>query len=227
MSPVAWRLAASLDVLRDEINATWPDRSKVSDGTIGDSSHLASVSDHNPNAAGVVRAFDITHDPSGGPDGADLAEQLRRIGKAGHPAPWYVVWDRRIASRTYGWAWRTYTGADPHTNHVHVSVVQNRAGYDSPRPWGIEGADMPISDADADKIAKRVLSSLVQNNVTPPASKMSTFITNDHSYIVEIRQIVRELASRSGLSAEEIQAVVKAGVDDALNDITINVDAKP
>lgn len=120
---MSWRLALSLSTLRSECNALWPDRSKASDGTIGDTSHAATASDHNPNAAGVVCAFDLTHDPDG-PDGSDIAEKLRA---RPHPDVKYVIWSHRMFSRypAHGYdpfQWRPYTGADPHTNHVHVSV---------------------------------------------------------------------------------------------------------
>lgn len=37
----------------------------------------------------------------------------------------YVIWNRRIASAasTPPWAWRTYTGSNPHTDHVHISFA--------------------------------------------------------------------------------------------------------
>ncbi|MFC4560957.1 hypothetical protein ACFO4E_03695 [Nocardiopsis mangrovi] len=84
---MSWRLARSLATLRAEINTAAPDRSKRSDGSIGDAAHRASASDHNPNAAGVVCAIDITHDPDAGADMAEVAEQLRA---GGHPALKYL-----------------------------------------------------------------------------------------------------------------------------------------
>ncbi|WP_370246893.1 hypothetical protein [Nocardioides sp.] len=146
---MAWRLAASLTVLLEEVNAVAPARSRVSDGTIGDPAHAARVSDHNPNAAGVVRAVDITDDPAGGCDGTVLAENVRLLGLAGHPALGagaYVIHDGRIASATDDgapWDWEPYGGSNPHTQHVHISVATAAAGYDSRAPWGVlEGDDM-------------------------------------------------------------------------------------
>ena len=34
---MAWRVGASLLTLRDQVNAAWPNRSRASDGTIGES----------------------------------------------------------------------------------------------------------------------------------------------------------------------------------------------
>jgi len=134
-----WRLAKSLIRLRDQLNAAHPTRSKASDGTIGDAAHAATVSDHNPDAQGIVRAFDITHDPAHGVDGNGIAEAL-----ATHRDPRisYVIWNRRML-RSYpkpgipAWTWAPYTGADPHTNHVHLSVVADARGDDGIRPWNL------------------------------------------------------------------------------------------
>jgi hypothetical protein len=65
---MAPRIAKSLDVLRSQINKAHPNRSKVSDGWIGDTAHAARASDHNPNSGGVVTALDLTHDPAHGFD---------------------------------------------------------------------------------------------------------------------------------------------------------------
>lgn len=140
---MSWRVARSLDVLLNEVNAAAPSRSKVSDGTVGDLSHQARPSDHNPNSAGVVRARDITHDPRGGCDAGALAHAVVNLAKRGHPALGsgaYVIWNWRIASATYGWAWRSYSGSNGHTQHVHVSVSTAASGYDNTSPWGVMGA---------------------------------------------------------------------------------------
>lgn len=135
---MSWRLAHSLEVLRAEINARYPNRSKVSDGTIGDAAHAStgSASDHNPWLDNTVRAFDITTDPAIAPQW--LAELFRHLGATGDPrlnGGGYIIYNNRIASERDGWAWRAYSGADPHTSHIHLSVSRNAAGYDSAAPW--------------------------------------------------------------------------------------------
>lgn len=140
-----WRLAHSLEVLRDEVNTAWPQRSKAADGTIGDVAHQnqGSASDHNPwiidsNGVPVVRAFDITAD---GIPAADVAERIRKLGEAGDPRladHGYVIFNYRIASYS-NWQWHPETG-DPHTSHIHVSVSRNQPGYDDVRSWGITAA---------------------------------------------------------------------------------------
>lgn len=143
---MAWRLAKSLETLRSQINAAHPNRNKASDGTIGDLSHAASASDHNPNDAGVVCAFDLTHDPAHGVDTYALADHMRTHR---HPDLKYLVSNRRICSIKQNWAWRTYTGSDPHTSHVHISVGvgrdgQSRQPYDDTIQWDIGAGTNPV-----------------------------------------------------------------------------------
>lgn len=143
----AWRPAKSLVVLREQANTLWPDRSKASDGLIGDTAHAATASDHNPNQDGVVCAFDLTHDPASGCNCDAISESIRL-----HPHPdlKYMIWNGRI-TRAYDkpgipkFTWSKYTGADPHTNHVHVSVGVGPDGhsvqpYDDEMPWNIVSA---------------------------------------------------------------------------------------
>lgn len=124
-----WRTARSLDTLLAQINAAAPNRDRSGDGAIGDQAHEARASDHNPDAGGVVRARDFTHDPEGGFDAHAYAETLRR---AADPRVAYIISNRRISVR--GGAWKPYTGASPHTHHVHVSVVHTAAA-DATTPW--------------------------------------------------------------------------------------------
>lgn len=99
---MAWRLAKSLAVLRDEVNTVAPGRSKASDGTIGDDAHQGSPSDHNPNGADVVCAIDFTHDPGGGADMHEFAEHIRRTN---HPAVKYCLPpDTRVLKADLRWA---------------------------------------------------------------------------------------------------------------------------
>lgn len=134
------RRAYALDVLLAEVNKHAPHRSKASDGWIGDPAHAARVSDHNPNAAGVVRAVDITDDPAGGLDGDKLAlliaAKLGKLPALGAGA--YVIHNRRIISTNrLKEGWRSYSGTNPHEKHVHVSVATASSGYDSRRPWNL------------------------------------------------------------------------------------------
>ena len=133
---MAWRLAKALDVLRTEVNAIAPFRSKQSDGTKGDDAHAHRKSDHNPNSRGVVLALDLTHDPAGGFDSWKFANWL--VGKA-DPRVDYVISNGRIASGAKGWNWRVYTGANKHSHHVHISAAKASSLYDDTSPWHVVG----------------------------------------------------------------------------------------
>jgi hypothetical protein len=117
-------LSKSAETLRRQINSTFPDRDKRSDGWIGDSRHAATKSDHNPAApTGVVRAIDVDSDLGGAANNAHyLANQLRILGKTDKRIS-YVIFNKKIASRILFWKWRKYSGIDPHTSHIHISFT--------------------------------------------------------------------------------------------------------
>ena len=113
--------------LREQVDDSYPDRDRRSDGWIGDVRHSARVSDHNPDEQGIVRAIDIDRDLSGvsKPDlMPDVADQIRLCAKAGDKRIAYVIFDGRIASAKKGWAWRPYTGSNKHNHHCHISFTK-------------------------------------------------------------------------------------------------------
>lgn len=104
---MSWFLAPSLRALFAEVNQVAPGRNKRSDGSVGDTSHQARLSDHNPDntAGGVVRAIDLTHDPGGG---CDCNQLVTRVREGRDPRVAYVIWNRRIMSGQGGpgpWIW--------------------------------------------------------------------------------------------------------------------------
>lgn len=112
--------------LRAQVNASYPGRDTTSDGWIGDIRHQATVSDHNPDAKGIVRAIDIDRDLSGKakPDLMPyLADQIRLAAKSGEKRISYIIFNGQIASSRMGWRWRKYVGSNPHTHHCHVSFA--------------------------------------------------------------------------------------------------------
>lgn len=131
---MSWRPAKSLEKLRAQINDAYPNRSKASDGMIGDTAHASTMSDHNPNSQGVVTAFDITHDPAHGLDIGELSDTLNA---SRDPRIKYLIANGLIlVPDDYGWDnWQPYSGADPHTNHLHVSVYGD---YDNTSDWNIK-----------------------------------------------------------------------------------------
>lgn len=124
-----WKLAPSLETLLKQVNALAPNRSKDSDGTIGDTAHSSRASDHNPDKGGIVRAIDFTNDPDGGCDAQKLADVLVA---AKDPRIKYIISRGRIVSgsgqKQPAWQWRKYTGSNKHEKHVHISVKAGAAG---------------------------------------------------------------------------------------------------
>lgn len=139
------RVSHAIDQLRAEVNATHPGRSKISDGTLGDQAHAARVSDHNPDANGIVHAIDIT--VWDGPDANttdDVAVVLAEYLRAKRdPRTKYVIHRGRVF-RGYdkpgipAFTWAPYTGPNGHFHHVHVSVYG-----DDGAPWGYGKPDRP------------------------------------------------------------------------------------
>lgn len=213
---MSWTLAASLDTLRAQVNDLAPTRSKTVDGTIGDAAHQAqSWSDHNPDAAGVVRALDLTHDPAGGLDAGDLATALAAA--RDHRIK-YLIWNRRVL-RSYAkpgipaWTWAPYTGDNPHTDHLHVSVVADDRAL-NPAPWTLEDI-MALTDEDVTRIAARVWSALITNPVTGKPAKALAFLQsiNRTTYAIQLAQ-----------TPDKLTAAVAAGIR-AAGANTVNVDA--
>lgn len=183
---MAWRLAKSLATLREQINALSPNRSKVSDGTVGDTAHSARKSDHNSDTGGVVRALDLTHDPAHGIGGRAIAEAIR-AGRDGRVK--YVISDGEIMSGNAGpspWAWRKYTGSNPHRHHIHISVVAGKAGDDA-SPWVLDLSVKPVLAAKPATKPKNPL--LVNGNKGPDVGRLQTMLnakgarlTIDHDF---------------------------------------------
>lgn len=129
------RLAEAGATLRRQINRAFPHRDKASDGWLGDARHATGKSDHNPTAAGVVRALDIDADLDEGKEtSAYLAEQLRLAAKKDRRIA-YIIHAAKIASPRRRWKWRKYTGVNPHHAHIHVSFTSR--GDDQGEPFAI------------------------------------------------------------------------------------------
>lgn len=162
---MGWRIANSLEQLRKQLNTAFPNRSKASDGGIGDAAHASRSSDHNPwvkdsHGVGVVTARDFTHDPKGGLDCHWLAKQLVRSRDSRIK---YIIWNRQICSSEKSpWQWRPYSGANAHTHHLHISVKPQSQFYDSIMDWDLDIAVTKsplagVTESEADKIIEENL----------------------------------------------------------------------
>lgn len=136
-------LAPSLSTLRNEINKAHPKRDTTSDGWIGDASHQARVSDHNPDwsSDGVVRALDVDV------DGINVYELIEIFKKDSRVE--YFIYNHYIYLRSTGFKRQRYTGTNPHVGHIHVSL-RHTAAAENARPWGYDGApDKAVAPAPA------------------------------------------------------------------------------
>lgn len=133
------RMAPCLKNLFDELNLRWPNRAHRLDGWIGDAAHQATQSDHNPDSRGIVHAIDI--DKNGiVPDivvSACIDDALPTS---------YVVWNRTIWSRSHLWIPRAYTGDNPHTDHIHVSIRYGEHWESADWHWGLVDLTAPLDD---------------------------------------------------------------------------------
>lgn len=152
---MAWVVDLGLRKLKAQIDSAAPNRSIASDGFIGDPAHSARESDHNPqhppppgNPDFQVDAGDFTHDPARGADMGIISEAIR-VSRDQRVS--YIIFNRRITGPGHNWQWDVYTGADPHTGHMHVSV--NDVHHDETQDWVI-GVALTTSEITA--IASKV-----------------------------------------------------------------------
>ncbi len=148
-----------------EVRTRFPGRDAASDGWIGDASHAARPSDHNPcwscsgSSYGIVRAVDL--DGDGWPAEACVQYLLARCRSGAERRVAYIIYKRRIWSVTYGWTQRYYSGTNPHDAHFHVSLKRDSSNFSTlswlptfpsnPAPPPPED-DMPYSVAQLEKI---------------------------------------------------------------------------
>ena len=129
-----WNLSPCLIDLMAETDRLFPGRSTASDGSIGDPSHQARPSDHNPKdprPPGWVDAVDITDDDAAGCDVGRLVHHLvasrdRRVKYLIHKGTIWKAYDSRGVP---AWTPTPYTGPSPHTHHVHVSIQPGERFY--------------------------------------------------------------------------------------------------
>lgn len=117
------RLSKSAIQLREQIDDSFPDRDRTSDGWIGDTKHASRKSDHNPDAQGWVRAIDIDAnlDRAKGTS-VYLADQIRECAKSDRRIT-YVIHMGKICSRKSLWRWIKYSG-NAHNHHIHISFAK-------------------------------------------------------------------------------------------------------
>ncbi|MEV6345279.1 hypothetical protein [Actinoplanes sp. NPDC051851] len=165
-----WILVPCLVTLRTEFNRLAPDRDHASDGSIGDAAHASSSSDHNPDETGATPYEDA--DAKNEVHAIDVDSDLRRSGwtmkravdvivgrhRAGKDDRLQnVIYNRKIASRSWGWTWRDYDGSSPHTEHAHFSARYTTAQESDTSPWGLLEEDDDMDQATFTKYLENAL----------------------------------------------------------------------
>ena len=118
---------AAIAVLR-QATALAPKRKKASDGLLPSAAHLKAspTSDHNTGLA-----VDLTHDPKNGIDCKIIFEKLKEDERVK-----YLIFDKKIWSKQYAKQGnRKYTGSNPHTSHLHISINDGKGKDTSPWFW--------------------------------------------------------------------------------------------
>lgn len=115
MKPVAKKATpAALAVLR-QATKLYPKRKKASDGLLPSAAHLKASPDSDHNTG---HAVDLTHDPKSGIDCHELFQKLKDDKRVV-----YLIFDGKIWSRTRASEGdRRYTGSNPHSKHMHISI---------------------------------------------------------------------------------------------------------
>lgn len=187
---MAWRLAKSLIKLRAQLDAAFPSRSKISDGSIGNADHARRPSDHNPNRNNVVQAIDATSDPAT-LNGQALANALYA---SRDPRIKYLIFNRRITAKPFGTGWKPYTGANAHRHHVHISVVNDPKLYDDATDWQL---DFNIKASDNER--KSPIKPNPADNVPPAA-----LLVKIGSKGQDVRDIQQRLANLKFLDKSDV-----------------------
>lgn len=237
---MGYYLAPSLDRLRSQIDALWPNRDKATDGWIGDPSHAARPSDHNPDysSGGVVRAIDVDK------DGIDTEALIECV--TGDSRVAYVIWNRRIWGYKSGW--RAYTGSNPHTAHMHVSIKHTTSAEDD-HVWAL---DNPEDDMTEDELLKALnrwcrtedgrrgiqWAVFNQDGVVPsPDRDEDNPYWMPRSYLEKTYRLARStdarlaaqdaalaaLAAGVGMDPDDVRRTVTEAVDRALEDMSITL----
>lgn len=211
-------LAPALVALFRQADEQWPNRSGVSDGTIGDLAHASRSSDHNPkdpNPPGWVDAADLTEDFANGPDLPALWDHLIATRD---PRVKYLIYEGRIVKSyrdSAGWpAWepQPYTGLNAHKQHLHISVTPEGRGDTS--PW------FPSTDPTSEEDEMTPEQAAVLASIHAEVTNIRAAGINTEARVAHIEEQLAEVAAWArdirvtGINTEERVAAL-AALDDA------------
>lgn len=128
MKPVVRKASPAAIAVLQQATALFPKRKKISDGLLPSSAHIKQNpnSDHNTGLA-----VDLTNDPKAGIDCAVIFEKLKEDERVSYLIFNKKIWSRQLASSGN----RKYSGSNPHTKHLHISINADMANDTSPWFW--------------------------------------------------------------------------------------------
>lgn len=166
-----WVLIPSLKELFAEFDRIAPSRDHASDGALGNAAHQLEVSDHNrddtPGSKAAyndhdgipeVRAIDVDNNLNitveGYKDPMEGAVQflLGRCRSGAEKRLEYIIYYRRIWTRSSGWVQKPYTGTSAHTEHAHFSGRHDGAYDNQAQSWHLEDIPVALTASDLAKI---------------------------------------------------------------------------
>lgn len=247
---MSWRKAHSLETLRLQFNRRYPNRSKASDGFIGDTAHQATPSDHNPDRNGIVHAGDFTHDPAVGMDIDRLTDELAATRD---PRIKYIIangWILDSRPQFNPWQWVRYTGSNPHNKHFHLSVMPGIG--DQGHEWKLPSFNNAPEVDDLDHVQRTALfqvrhelrdrwTSFLEvpgGGPKPDGLTLLEFAMWNHKHAADLQSkadeqnvVIAELAAKvaevRGLDAEklitDLTVAIQEGADSAQVNIDVNV----
>lgn len=196
--------APAIGAILAAVNRRWPNRSRVSDGWIGDTAHASRISDHNPNAVGAVLAYDFTV------AGIDPAELIAALVKDERVR--YIIFNRQIAYVDDNFRiWWPYRGSNPHEKHIHVSVRQDRRYWGDSRDFRLS-APAPtdwFTMATPDDLRKIVREEIANSAMS---GRVLNYLDAKNS---ETLGIVRRISGYTDAKTSEVLAIVRGLKTDA------------
>lgn len=221
----SWILVPCLVSLRDEFNALAPARDKASDGSIGDTAHAYSSSDHNPDETGATPYEDA--DKRNEVHAIDTDDDLRLPGWTMAKCIGIVVmrhrtglddrlqniiYDRRIYSRSWGWTAHAYNGPSPHTEHAHFSARYTDAAESNTKPWGLlEAYEAELKEKDVSLASDKIKLSKSAAAMLDPSGK--TYKEGQEISGETVINLLLIWATRGGRNSDAAKNVAQTGVD--------------
>lgn len=221
---MAWFPEPAVVSILLDANRVAPHRSHVSDGIIGDATHAASVSDHNPDTDGGVHACDITHDPANGFNSWFWANVIsNRMLRGEETRVKYLVANAGdgpdLIFHTNNPRWvQNGSYKTEHRNHLHVSIKYTDEAENDTSPFfsaGLNTEGDPVTPQEVQQIAEAV-NAVVGNRVIGAVQTTLRDVTVPSIVNSVVSKLATALSSAGLGSIIDTEAIAKA-VNDELH----------